>query len=105
MAPTINRRDFIKRTTVAGAGLAVASAPARAPGASDRVRIGVIGAGRMGMGNLEDFAKQPDAEIAAVCDVYQPNLRTWTQPRRPRAARRKPTRTFGGFSIARTSTP
>ena len=74
MTPTINRRDFIKRATVAGAGLAVASAPAGARGANDRVRIGVIGAGRMGMGNLEDFAKQPDAEIAAVCDVYQPNL-------------------------------
>src|SRR5438552_656316 len=74
MTPTINRRDFIKRATVAGAGLAVASAPAGARGANDRVRIGVIGAGRMGMGNLKDFAKQPDAEIAAVCDVYQPNL-------------------------------
>src|SRR2546427_8941242 len=74
MIPTINRRDFIKRATVAGAGLAVAGAPARAPGANARVRIGVIGAGRMGMGNLEDFAKQPDAEIAGVCDVYQPNL-------------------------------
>src|SRR5207245_5221014 len=33
-----------------------------------------IGTGRMGLSNLEDFAKQPDVEIAAVCDVYQPNL-------------------------------
>jgi predicted dehydrogenase len=74
MASTINRRDFIKRATVAGAGLAVAGVPAGALGANDRVRIGVIGTGRMGIGNLEDFAKQPDAEIVAVCDVYQPNL-------------------------------
>src|SRR5438876_10214120 len=74
MTPTINRRDFIKRATVAGAGLAVASAPAGARGANDRVRIGVIGTGRMGMGDLEDFAKQPDAEIAAACVVYQPTL-------------------------------
>ncbi len=96
MTPTINRRDFIKRATVAGAGLAVASAPARAPGASDRVRIGVIGIGRMGMGNLEDFAKQPDAEIAAVCDVYQPNLD---------AAAKATSGKAGGFSIARTLTP
>ncbi len=43
-------------------------------GANDKVVVGVIGTGRMGMDNLEDFAQQPEVEIAAVCDVYQPNL-------------------------------
>jgi predicted dehydrogenase len=50
------------------------SAGPLALGANDKVVVGVIGTGRMGMSNLEDFAKQPEVEIAAVCDVYQPNL-------------------------------
>jgi predicted dehydrogenase len=78
MSEDISRRDFIKRAavTTAGAGLAlsgVATAP-RALGANDKLLVGVIGTGRMGMDNLEDFAKQPEVEMAAVCDVYQPNL-------------------------------
>jgi len=43
-------------------------------GANDRVRAGVIGTGRQGRDDLEDMARQPDAEIVALCDVYQPNL-------------------------------
>ncbi len=75
MADTLSRRDFMKRaglSTVAG-GIA-SSAGTAAVAASDRVRIGVIGTGRQGMANLQDFAAQPDAEVVAVCDVYQPNL-------------------------------
>jgi len=77
MTEDINRRDFFKRATgtvgavATGYGL---SRSTRALGANDKVLVGVIGTGRMGMSNLEDFAKQPEVEIAAVCDVYQPNL-------------------------------
>ena len=77
MTEDINRRDFLKRATgtvgavATGYGL---SRSTRVLGANDRVVVGVIGTGRMGMDNLEDFAKQPEVDIAAVCDVYQPNL-------------------------------
>jgi predicted dehydrogenase len=77
MTEDIDRRDFIKRTTgtvAAAATVHALSRPARVLGANDKVVVGVIGTGRMGMSNLEDFAKQPEVEIAAVCDVYQPNL-------------------------------
>jgi predicted dehydrogenase len=78
MSNEITRRDFMRRAAAssAGAGLAFSGlVPAgSAFAASDKVVMGVIGTGRMGIGNLEDFAKQPDVEIAVVCDVYVPNL-------------------------------
>ena len=78
MSQDITRRDFMRRTalTTAGAGLALSGIPApqKVMGANDKVLVGVIGTGRMGRGNLEDFARQPEVEIALVCDVYGPNL-------------------------------
>src|SRR5215469_6461362 len=78
MGSKIDRRGFIK-STVAGtvaAGLAFrgASAAAKIIGANDRIVVGLIGAGRMGQTNLYDFMQQPDVQVAAVCDVFAPNL-------------------------------
>ncbi len=73
----MNRRDFMRRaggTVTAGVAMYGLSRSTGMLGANDKVTVGVIGTGRMGMDNLEDFAKQPEVEIAAVCDVYQPNL-------------------------------
>jgi predicted dehydrogenase len=66
----MNRRELFKSAALAGA-LAQQS---RAAAANDRIGIGVIGCGGMGRMDLADFQKQPEAEIVAVCDVYQPNL-------------------------------
>jgi predicted dehydrogenase len=77
MTDDVNRRDFLRRAaSTAGAGIAMygLSRSNRVLGANDTVMVGIIGTGRMGMDDLEDFATQPDVEIAAVCDVYQPNL-------------------------------
>lgn len=72
----LNRRDFIKRATIgaASAGIALSGASGRILGANDRVIVGLVGAGRQGTYDMEDFGRQPDVEIAAVCDVYEPNL-------------------------------
>ena len=35
------------------------------PGANDKVVVGVIGAGRMGLSNMEAFLKFPEVEVAA----------------------------------------
>lgn len=77
MTENFNRREFMKKAAI---GTAVAGVALPALGAtntvspSDKVIVGVIGTGRMGLDDLEDFAKQPEVEIAAVADVYQPNL-------------------------------
>ena len=51
-----------------------ASASARISGENDLIVAGFIGTGRMGESNLRDFIKQSNVEVAAVCDVYAPNL-------------------------------
>jgi predicted dehydrogenase len=43
-------------------------------GANERVIVGVIGCGGQGRSNMRDFLRQPEVEIAAVCDVYDTNL-------------------------------
>jgi predicted dehydrogenase len=76
MSRPIDRRSFMQRAAGASAALSVSMAgplTRKALGANDRVRVGVIGTGRQGVSNLKAFKAQ-GAEIAAVCDVYAPNL-------------------------------
>jgi len=77
MRDEINRRDFIRRAgagAVTGLALSGVGPTGNVLGANDQVRVGVIGSGRQGRDDLRDFARQPDAEVVAVYDVYQPNL-------------------------------
>jgi predicted dehydrogenase len=76
MDDKIDRRNFMKHAALgaAGVGIAASGLPRGVLGANDKIVVGVIGTGRMGRINMEDFARQPDVEIAAICDVYQPNL-------------------------------
>lgn len=76
MTNELNRRDFIKQAALGGASvsMALSGASGKILGANDRVMVGVIGNGRQGRGDMVDFARQPDVEIAALCDVYEPNL-------------------------------
>src|SRR5687768_18295621 len=61
---------------------------------SDRIRVGMIGVGAFGLGaNLPDFLKNPDVEIAAICDVNTQNIDkavalTGGQPKRFKEYRR-----------------
>ena len=77
MGEEMNRRGFMKRAALSAASAGMMASAVSAPkavGANDRIRVGAIGTGRMGRGDLARFADQPDVEIVAVCDVYQPNL-------------------------------
>ena len=71
MAQT-TRRDFAKGA--AAAGVATALGARRVLGANDRVRIGFIGLGNRGDQVLDGFLAQRDAEVVAVCDLWQPYL-------------------------------
>lgn len=71
--PTWTRRDFTK--TVAMAGATAALTRARAQGANERIRVGFIGIGNRGTQLLTRFMKEPDVEVAALCDVYEPYVR------------------------------
>ncbi|MGE5570195.1 MAG: Gfo/Idh/MocA family protein [Rhodospirillales bacterium] len=67
----VNRRSFLKKATL---GLAAAGVPA-APAPSDQFVVGVIGTGTRAYAALiPQFKFNPAFRIAALCDVYKPNL-------------------------------
>ncbi|WP_273277138.1 Gfo/Idh/MocA family protein [Maribacter polysiphoniae] len=92
----INRRNFIRKTSLAGAALAVTpsivkgaySNSERPYGAKymgdfaapklETVRAAFIGVGSRGPGHLKFFASLPGTEVVAVCDLYQDFTKKWS---------------------------
>jgi predicted dehydrogenase len=75
MANTINRRTFTKSAAAAGTLAALQAAGlGTVLGANERVRLGFIGVGNRGDQLLDAFLVHPDADVVALCDVYEPYL-------------------------------
>src|SRR5205823_6328041 len=74
MSERISRRAFTRQAAAAGAFAALNAAHASARGSNDRVRLGFIGVGNRGDQLLDAFLVHKDAEVAALCDVYEPYL-------------------------------
>ncbi len=88
MSQKTNRRDFIKNASVAMAAMSVAPiskieatikkkpvpAQPRKIGPNDKIRMGFIGVGNRGTQLLHMFMENPDCEVAALCDVYEPYI-------------------------------
>lgn len=66
MKPT-NRRQFIQHTAVLAGAVTIAPS-LHAAQANDKIRIGLIGPGGMGLNHLRGFAGYMDVEVAYVCD-------------------------------------
>ncbi len=64
----VSRRAFLG-TAAAGLTLAAASRRTAGQAPSDRIGVGFIGVGNMGMSRLQGFMAHPDVRVAAVCDV------------------------------------
>jgi myo-inositol 2-dehydrogenase/D-chiro-inositol 1-dehydrogenase len=77
----MNRRTFLKAGAVAaGTPLFSGAAAGQATGAkppSDRIRMGLIGCGNMGTGDLKDFLKDERVQVTAVCDVNRETPGYW----------------------------
>ena len=75
-----SRREFIVKSSAAIAGISVglnafsSVQTKRISGASDKIRMGFIGIGNRGSQLLEMFMSNPDVEVAALCDIYEPYL-------------------------------
>ncbi len=72
----MNRRTFVK----AGATMAASAAamlPTYSAAAGERVRVAFIGVGNRGGQLLERTLQLAQAEVIALCDVYQPYLDAW----------------------------
>ena len=75
----VSRRRFLHTAALAAGGLTTVTrfANARALGANDRIRFGVIGCGGMGTGHLNELVKRStddNLQVVAVCDVYRRRL-------------------------------
>ncbi len=74
MSPS--RRKFLQTSALAATGVTLAServsAARRAAPPGDRVRMGFVGVGNRGSDLRDRFLEQPDVELVAVCDVYEP---------------------------------
>jgi predicted dehydrogenase len=71
-ARTVSRRSFLKTSAVASAAFA---APAvNAVGANERINVGLIGTGGRCRHLMPALARVPNVRLAALCDVYEPNL-------------------------------
>jgi predicted dehydrogenase len=84
------RREFIAKTGLATAGVALGAASLsaasykRISGANEKINVGFIGIGNRGSQLLELFMQQSDAQIAAFCEIYEPYLlrdRSAVEPR------------------------
>jgi predicted dehydrogenase len=68
-----SRRKFLGKVASGLAGT-LAAVPARALGASDRLRVGIIGVGDRGLELLNQIRVCDNAEVAAFADVYTKRL-------------------------------
>jgi predicted dehydrogenase len=75
-----SRREFITKTGIITAGMASGAITLNAAsyrniqGANNKLNVGFIGIGNRGSQLLGLFMKQPDVNVAAFCDVYEPYM-------------------------------
>ena len=83
----INRRNFIKKTSLSGAAIATASALSSSKYKErdklsqymgdfsapklDKVRLAFIGVGARGTGHAKQLATIKGTEVVAICDLYK----------------------------------
>lgn len=67
----LDRREFLKTSGlgVAAGSLALAAPASGMLGANERLVVGVIGCGGMGMAHCKSLAAMPDVKVAYVCDI------------------------------------
>src|SRR4051812_35002120 len=68
----IDRRDFVKQTTVAGLGVLATRqmSPLRqSKSPNETVRVAVVGVNSRGVVHAQNFSRLPNSEVAYICDV------------------------------------
>jgi len=68
----LSRRRFLAGAAALGVPAIIPAATlgrGGRPAASERIRVGAIGCGNMGLGDIRSFLNDPRAQVVAVCDV------------------------------------
>jgi predicted dehydrogenase len=66
-----SRRNFIKKSAVAGLGLSILPSATFSNIKESKVRIGFIGVGLRGQNHLQLALQRNDVEVVAICDIQQ----------------------------------
>lgn len=74
MTFSLNRRDFIRKSSAGALGLFMLPSMLPKVAPSDRLRIAHIGLGGMGNNHMKWFANLPEVDIVALCDLDQGHL-------------------------------
>ena len=83
---TINRRNFIKASTLTAAAFSLpARSWSRVIGANDDIRIAVAGFNGRGKDHIEGFRKLPGVRVVALCDADRNVLESEAQKFRNRS--------------------
>ncbi len=69
-----NRREFIKKTSLGLAAFPLITQNFLLTPPSDKIRVAHVGINGMGRGHIGWFAKMPDVETVALCDVDSQHL-------------------------------
>ena len=67
-----SRRQFIRNTAIAGAGMSILPHMAMAierPSQEGELRVGLIGVGLRGTNHLRNLLLRDDVRVTAICDV------------------------------------
>ncbi|MET2983822.1 Gfo/Idh/MocA family oxidoreductase [Aureibaculum sp. 2308TA14-22] len=95
MMKNINRRNFLRKTSLASAAITMAPMLAKSSTITsgrpvrqtymgdfaapklEKVRAAFIGVGARGPGHLKFFSELPGTEVVAVCDLYEDKAKKW----------------------------
>jgi predicted dehydrogenase len=100
-APDVNRRDFLKGSSLATLMSLLGGVELRAQAGPEepkkpegpKVKVGVIGLGIWGRDILATLGRLPQAEVAAICDTYAASIRR-SEKHAPNAAKTEDYRTI-----------
>ncbi len=70
------RRQFLQAATAGATAVALGGSARAGRSAADKIVLGIIGPGGMGMAHVTQLCERPDVAIAAVCDVDEQRLQT-----------------------------
>ena len=72
----MERRDFIKNSTLTAAGLTILPGGTLfAKSDNNKVKLGYIGVGARGMSHISEGLLRDDVEIVAICDTQESSLK------------------------------
>ena len=73
----MNRKDFVKNTSLAAVSLAVLPTGSLFASAADtKVKIAIVGVGLRGQNHLDLVLRREDVELMAICDIDERMLTT-----------------------------